>query len=185
MMRELLPQFCLGRKDTILELMKEIEFDANLEIIDPKSEEENERLNRFMQKLIGNDDTVKGVTQYSARKLMRERNYFAAMMVNQGDADGLISGYSRSYPSVVKPMLELIGMANGVTQVATTNVMMTQRGPMFLSDTSINIDPSAKDLAKIAQMTSSVVKMFGVEPVIAMISYSNFGSSDNDRASKK
>lgn len=173
----------LGRRDTILELMKEIDFEADLEIIDPKSEEEKERKNRYAEAYWKRRHR-KGVTQYSARKLMRERNYFAAMMVNQGDADGLISGYSRSYPSVVKPMLELIGMANGVTRVATTNVMMTQRGPLFLSDTSINIDPSAKDLAKIAQMTSSVVKMFGVEPVIAMISYSNFGSSDNERASK-
>ena len=81
-------------------------------------------------------------------------------------------------------MLELIGMAKGVTRIATTNVMMTQRGPMFLSDTAINIDPSAKDLAKIAQMTSKAAKMFGIEPVIAMISYSNFGSSENERAKK-
>jgi malate dehydrogenase (oxaloacetate-decarboxylating)(NADP+) len=162
----------LGRRDTILELMEEIEFEADVEIIDPKSEDEDERRQR------------KGVTQYSSRKIMRERNYFAAMMVNEGDADGLISGYARSYPSVVKPMLELIGMANGVSRVATTNVMMTERGPLFLSDTSINIDPSAKDLAKIAQMTSRVVKMFGMEPVVAMISYSNFGSSENERASK-
>ncbi len=81
-------------------------------------------------------------------------------------------------------MLELIGMAEGVARVATTNVMMTQRGPMFLSDTSINIDPTAKDLAKIARMTSRVTKMFGIEPVTAMISYSNFGSSENPRAEK-
>ena len=173
----------LGRRDTILELMEEIEFEADLEIIDPKSEEENERRNRYAEAYWKRRHR-KGVTQYSARKIMRERNYFAAMMVNQGDADGLISGYSRSYPSVVKPMLELIGMANGVSRIATTNVMMTERGPLFLSDTSINIEPTAKDLAKIAQMTSRVVKMFGMEPVVAMISYSNFGSSENDRASK-
>ena len=81
-------------------------------------------------------------------------------------------------------MLELIGMADGATRVATTNVMMTQRGPRFLSDTSINIDPSAKDLARIARMTARVTKMFGIEPVTAMISYSNFGSSENPRAEK-
>ena len=105
---------------------------------------------------------------------MRERNYFAAMMVNEGDADALISGYSSNYGSVLKPMLNLIGLAPGSTRIATTNVMITQRGPMFLSDTAININPSADDLIKIAQMTSGVVKMFGIEPVMAMISYSNF-----------
>ena len=115
---------------------------------------------------------------------MRERNYFAAMMVNVGDADALVTGYSRNYPSVVTPMLELIGKDDGVSKVAATNVMMTERGPMFLSDTSINIDPSAKDLARIARMTSKITKMFGIEPVTAMISYSNFGSSKNPRADK-
>jgi len=173
----------LGRRETIKKLMEEIEFEADLLIIDPKSDEEFERKNKYAESF-WKLRKRKGITLYAAQKIMRERNYFAAMMVNEGDADALISGYSRSYPSVVKPMLELIGMAKGVTRVAATNLMMTQRGPMFLSDTSINIDPSAKDLAKIAQMTSRVVKMFGMEPVIAMTSYSNFGSSENERATK-
>jgi malate dehydrogenase (oxaloacetate-decarboxylating)(NADP+) len=99
------------------------------------------------------------------------------MMLSNGDADTLISGYSRSYPVTVKPMLEVIGRAPGVNKVATTNLMITSKGPIFLSDTSINIDPSAKDLAIIAKMTSETVKMFGLEPNIAMVSYSNFGSS--------
>ncbi|TYA74552.1 NADP-dependent malic enzyme [Seonamhaeicola marinus] len=173
----------LGRTETIKELMESIEFDADIPIIDPKTEEENPRKNRFA-KVYWEQRKRRGVTYYSAQRLMRERNYFAAMMVDQGEADALVSGYSRNYPSVVKPMLELIGMAPGVTKVATTNLMMTKRGPLFLSDTSINIDPSSKDLAKIAQMTSTVVKLFGLEPVIAMMSYSNFGSSGNEKASK-
>ena len=106
------------------------------------------------------------------------------MMVNEGDADALISGYSRSYPTVVKPMLELIGLDKGATRIATTNLLMTQRGPMFLSDTSININPTSKDLYKIAQMTATTVRMFGLEPVMAMVSYSNFGSSDHENAKK-
>ena len=173
----------LGRKDIILELMQELEFDANLDIIDPKSDEEIERKNRYAE-LYWERRQRNGVTLFSAKKIMRERNYFAAMMVNEGDADAMISGFSRNYPSVVKPMLELIGLAPGATRVATTNLMMTKRGPMFLSDTSININPSADDLIKIAQMTSSVVKMFGLEPVMAMTSYSNFGSSKNQTAKK-
>jgi malate dehydrogenase (oxaloacetate-decarboxylating)(NADP+) len=115
---------------------------------------------------------------------MRERNYFAAMMVNEGEADALVSGHSRSYPSVVKPMLQLIDKAPGVSIVATTNMMMTARGPMFLSDTAININPSADDLAKIAIMTANTARMFGIEPVIAMVSFSNFGSSTNEGAAK-
>jgi malate dehydrogenase (oxaloacetate-decarboxylating)(NADP+) len=173
----------LGRKETILSLMKDIEFDADILIVDPKEEEENERKNKYA-KVYWEQRKRRGVTYYAAQRLMRERNYFAAMMVNEGDADGLISGYSRNYPSVVKPMLELIGLAKGISRAATTNLMMTKRGPLFLSDTSINIDPTAKDLAKITQMTSKVVQMFGLEPVMAMVSYSNFGSSINDRASK-
>ncbi|WP_179344282.1 NADP-dependent malic enzyme [Winogradskyella ursingii] len=173
----------LGRRKTILDLMEEIEFDANVLIIDPKSDEELDRKNKYADaywKL----KKRKGITLYAAQKVMRERNYFAAMMVNEGDADAVISGYSTSYPQVVKPMLELIGMAKGVTRVATTNIMMTQRGPMFLSDTAININPTAEDLARIAYMTSKVAKMFGIEPVIAMTSYSNFGSSENPNAKK-
>lgn len=173
----------LGRKETIEALMADIDFEGDIAIIDPKTDKENDRKNRYA-KVYWEQRKRRGVTLYAAQRLMRERNYFAAMMVNEGDADALISGYSRNYPSVVKPMLELIGMAEGVTRIATTNVMMTKRGPMFLSDTSINIDPTAKDLAKIAVMTSKVIKTFGFEPVIAMTSYSNFGSSGNEKASK-
>lgn len=173
----------LGRKETIINLMKDLEFDANVPILDPKSDEEKERKNKYA-KAYWEKRKRSGVTMYSAGKKMRERNYYAAMMVNEGDADAVITGYSRSYPEVVKPMMELIGLANGARRIATTNVMMTQRGPMFLSDTSINIDPDAKDLARIARMTCNVTKMFGIEPVTAMISYSNFGSSDNSRAKK-
>lgn len=173
----------LGRKDCIQRLMAELEFDADVEIIDPKTDEEEDRRNRYAE-VYWSQRKRKGVTLYSAEKLLRERNYFAAMMVNEGDADALISGYSRSYPTVFKPMLELIGLAKNATRAAATNLMMTQRGPMFLSDTSINIDPSAEELAKIALMTARTVRMFGMEPVIAMISYANFGSSPSPRATK-
>lgn len=173
----------LGRTETIKQLMAEVEFVADVLIIDPKTSKEDERKNRYA-KVYWEQRKRRGVTYYSAQRLMRERNYFAAMMVNEGDADALISGYSRSYPTVVKPMLELIGMVKGTTRIATTNVMMTKRGPLFLSDTSININPTSSDLIKISQMTSQIVRMFGIDPVIAMISYSNFGSSTNENAVK-
>ena len=174
----------LGRKDVILELMGTIDFDpSGILIIDPKTDEENERKDRYAKKY-WSDRKRKGITLYGAASLMRERNYFGAMMVNEGDADAMLSGYSRSYATVVKPMLELIGLAKGATRIATTNVMMTDRGPLFISDTSINIDPDAKALAKIVQMTAKTVQMFGIEPVVAMLSYSNFGTSKHSSASK-
>ncbi|MFN4762432.1 NADP-dependent malic enzyme [Gillisia sp. Q332] len=174
----------LGRRDVIMELMQEIDFDPeHVTIIDPKSDEEKIKRDAYAE-VYWLSRNRKGVTKFDAEKLMRERNYFAAMMVNEGDADALLSGYSRAYPSVVKPMLELIGMAKGIDRVAATNLMNTSRGPLFISDTSINIDPSATDLAKIAVMTAKTVRLFGMEPVIGMISYANFGSSKNERARK-
>ena len=173
----------LGDKEVIQELKEEIGFVADVAIIDTKIAEEEDRRNRFANSYWKTRQR-RGISLLDAQKLMRERNYFAAMMVNEGEADALVSGHSRSYPSVVKPMLQLIDKAPGVSIVATTNMMMTARGPMFLSDTAININPSADDLAKIAIMTANTARMFGVEPVIAMVSFSNFGSSTNEGAAK-
>jgi malate dehydrogenase (oxaloacetate-decarboxylating)(NADP+) len=173
----------LGNKEIILELKAELGFDADVQIVDPKLDEEQERRERFANAL-WEARKRNGISLYDAQKFMRERNYFAAMMVNTGEADALVSGHSRSYPSVVKPMLQIIGKAPNVSLVATTNIMMTSRGPMFLSDTAINVNPTADDLAKIAVMTANTAKMFGIDPVIAMVSYSNFGSSVNESASK-
>jgi len=173
----------LGRREIIQELMLEIEFDAEVEIIDPKSDKQLKKLKYYAEKHWVNRRR-KGITLYQAEKLMRERNYFASMMVNEGDADAMISGYSRSYPTVIRPVLETIGKYEGVNKVATTNLMLTKRGPLFISDTSINIDPTAKELAKIAQMTNYTMKMFGLNPVIAMISYANYGSSTHEHSKK-
>jgi malate dehydrogenase (oxaloacetate-decarboxylating)(NADP+) len=174
----------LGRRDVIKELMQEIEFEADdVMIIDPKSDKQKEQLKRY-GKSLWEKRKRKGITLYEAEKLMRERNYFAAMMVVEGDADTMLSGYSRAYPSVLKPVLEIIGKEPSVSKVASTNLMMTAKGPIFISDTSINIDPSAQELARIAQMTAFTVKMFGIEPIVAMVSYSNFGSSKNPMAKK-
>ncbi len=173
----------LGRKEIILELKKELEFDADLVIIDPMSEEFDERHVRYATKY-WESRKRSGVTFYSAKIKMRERNYFGSMMVMEGDADGMISGYSRAYPTVVKPILEVVGRATGVKKVATVNIMITERGPLFLADTSINIEPNAEELAEIAQMTANVASTFGFSPVLAMLSYANFGSSSHPNARK-
>lgn len=173
----------LGNKEVILSLKEELGFDAEVPIYDPKTKKEDERRLRYAE-IFWKSRQRRGIQLLDAQKWMRERNYFAAMMVNEGDADALVTGYSRSYPSVIKPMMQLIDKAPGISLFATTNMMMTNRGPMFLSDTAINTNPSADDLAKIALMTAKTVRMFGMEPVIAMISYSNFGSSATPSAAK-
>ena len=174
----------LGRKEVITALMESIDFDQNsVQILDPKSMEEREIKNHYAA-LYWKDQKRKGVTEYEAKSIMRERNYFASMMVKTGDADAMLSGYSRNYASVVKPVMSIIGKAKGVTRIAATNLMLTERGPLFLSDTSINIDPTAKELAKIAYMNAQVVEMFGFKPVTAMITFANFGASKHPGVKK-
>jgi malate dehydrogenase (oxaloacetate-decarboxylating)(NADP+) len=174
----------LGNKEIILELKEEIGFDADIPILDPKTPECDEKRLHYAN-TFWDSRKRSGITLLDAQKWMRERNYFAAMMVNEGEADALVTGYSRSYPSVVKPIMQLIDKAPGVSRIATTNIMMTNRGPMFFSDTAINVNPTATALAKIALMTAGIVKMFGMDPVIAMVSYSNFGSSTNNESADK
>ena len=173
----------LGDKEVILELKSELEFEEDIPIIDPKSNEELPNREKYGKKY-WELRRRKGVTLFEAVNKMKQRNLYSAMMLLDGEAEALISGYSRSYPVTVKPMLEVIGKAPGINKVATTNLMITSKGPLFLSDTSINIDPSSKDLALIAKMTAETVKMFGMEPNIAMLSYSNFGSSSHPMALK-
>lgn len=173
----------LGKKETILELKAELEFDADVQIIDTKATESKGQRTLYATKFWENRKR-KGVTFYYAKAKMRERNYFGSMMVEVGDADGMISGYSRAYPTVVKPVFEVIGRASNVQKAATVNIMVTDKGPLFVADTSININPNAEELADIALMTANVAKTFGFDPVIAMTSYANFGSSSAPNAVK-
>ncbi len=173
----------LGDEEHIREMMATIEFEGDVTIIDPKKEAVKEARDAYAH-TYWQLRQRKGITLYDAQRRMRERNYYAAMMVREGDADAMISGYSRSYPNVLKPILQVIDTQEGVNRVATTNLMITNRGPLFISDTSININPNAKELAKIAQMTSYTAALFGIQPRVAMLSYSNFGSSKNEDAQK-
>ncbi|WP_420321570.1 NADP-dependent malic enzyme [Flagellimonas sp.] len=173
----------LGNREVIEELKKELDFDADVTIIDPRSDESKEIRTRYAMKL-WESRKRKGETQYSARINMGKRNYFGAMMLLEGDADGMISGYSRSYPKVLKPVFEVLGRSKGVKNASTVNIMITDRGPLFLADTSINVDPNAEDLAEIAKMTANVASTFGFNPVMAMLSYANYGSSNHPNALK-
>ena len=174
----------LGRRAVISRMIEEnaLELDG-VTIIDPKSEEEKERRYIFGEEFYKKRQR-KGVTLYEARKLMRERNYFGAMMLELDHADALISGITRNYPNTIKPALQIIGTEDGVEKVAGMFIMNTKKGTLFLADTTINIDPTPDDLAEIALLTSKAVKRFNIKPRVAMLSYSNFGSS-NSKGSKK
>ncbi|MBL6649127.1 MAG: NADP-dependent malic enzyme [Flavobacteriaceae bacterium] len=173
----------LGNIEIINELKNEIEFEEEVDIIDPKSDEQKEIREKY-GKIYWSKRKRKGASLEDSIDKMKQRNYFAGMMLSSGDVDALISGYSRSYPVTFKPIIETIGKVRGIEKVATTNLMITSKGPLFFSDTSINIDPSPKELARIAKMTSDIVKMFGLKPTIAMVSYSNFGSNSHPSALK-
>ncbi len=173
----------LGDRVTIEKLKEELDFDADVPIIDPRSESSKEIRTIYADKL-WQSRKRKGETRYSARVNMGKRNYFGSMMLMEGDADGMISGYSRAYPKVLKPVFEVLGKATGVTKAATVNIMITPRGPLFLADTSVNIDPNAEELAEIALMAANVASTFGFDPVVALLSYANFGSSNHPHALK-
>ena len=173
----------MGRKKVIKKLMKSIDFNEKVTIIDPKDKDQVKRISKYAKVLFENLKR-KGKTQKDVKQMLRDRIYFGSMMVLSGDADSMLAGYSRSYPSAFTPILNTIGKSKGIKRVSATNLMLTKQGPLFLSDTSLNINPNAEQLAKIAVNTAKTVKMFGIEPVIGILSFSNFGSSDSKEAEK-
>jgi malate dehydrogenase (oxaloacetate-decarboxylating)(NADP+) len=172
----------LGKKDKILALIESNSLDlANVIIIDPM--EETEMLGKF-GKLLYERRKRKGMTLYDANRLVRERNYFGAMMVEYGDADAFISGLTRDYPKTILPSLHSIGVKPGVNRVAGMYIMNTPKGPYFFSDATVNVDPTAEELVDIIGLTANAVKFFNMEPRIALLSYSNFGSAKGIIADK-
>jgi len=173
----------MGRKKVIKKLMKSIDFNEKVKIIDPKDKAQVKKISKYSKVLFENLKR-KGKTQKDIKQMLRDRIYFGSMMVLSGDADSMLAGYSRSYPSAFIPILNTIGKSKGIKRVSATNLMLTKQGPLFLSDTSLNINPNAEQLAKIAINTAKTVKMFGIEPIIGILSFSNFGSSDSEEAEK-
>ena len=173
----------MGRKKVIKKLMKSIDFNDKVKIIDPKDKSQAKRISMYARVLFENLKR-KGKTQKDVKQMLRDRIYFGSMMVLSGDADSMLAGYSRSYPSAFIPILNTIGKSKGIKRVSATNLMLTKQGPLFLSDTSLNINPDSEQLARIAINTAKTVKMFGIEPVIGILSFSNFGSSNSKEAEK-
>ena len=168
----------LGNKEKILALIEEHGLEmGDMPIIDTWLPEEEERRNEFGD-LLWKKRQRRGLTQYDARKLMRDRNYFGATMVELGLADAMISGLTRKYGAPIKPALDVIGVQDGVSRVAGLYIIVTKRGPYFFADTTMNADPTAQQLADIAVLTASTVKQFNITPKVAMLSYSNFGSAE-------
>ena len=152
-----------------------------LEIINPKGAEQEARRVAFAEVFFKKRQR-RGINKYEAGKLMKDRNYFGCMLVEQGDADAMISGLSRNYPDTIRPALQVIGTEEGVSKIAGMYIMLTKKGPLFLADTTVNFNPTAEELADITLLVAKEVRTFGITPRIAMLSYSNFGSSETPEA---
>ena len=174
----------LGRKEVILSLIEEYSLELDgVEIIDPKDKKLKTKREEFGFHL-WEKRKRKGLTKFEAVKLMRERNYFGSMMVEVGEVDALISGITRNYPSTIKPALEVIGKREEVKNVLGMYIMNTKKGTLFLADTTININPTEDDIVEITEMVAKAIKSLRLTPRIALLSYSNFGSSRTEGSGK-
>ncbi|MDQ2657437.1 MAG: NADP-dependent malic enzyme [Bacteroidota bacterium] len=175
----------LGNKTEILEMIRQYGLDLeDCPIIYPR--DENERVEHYAE-ILYKKRQRKGTTYQDCLRLMRERNYYGSMMVEVGDADALVSGLTKDYPKTISPALQIIGVAEGVSRVAGMYIITNKRGTYFFSDTTVNLNPTAEELAQIIELTARGVQFFDIEPRIAVLSYSNFGSSKGevpDKASK-
>ncbi len=172
----------LGNKKQIEQIAIENKIDlSGIPIIDPRSEEVAARRAEYV-KIFYEKRARKGYTFNEAAKLMQDRNHFGCMMVEMCDADCMISGQTKRYSDAIRPALQIIGTEEGVKKVAGMYLIMTARGPLFLADTTVNINPTAEELAEIVLLTAREVAAFNITPRIAMLSYSNFGSSNTPEA---
>ncbi|MCH7415141.1 NADP-dependent malic enzyme [Belliella sp. R4-6] len=172
----------LGNEEKIMGMIEENKLDLNgVTIID--TYKNIEKLQTYGEVLFKKRQR-KGVTSKEAVRLMRDRNYFGAMMVELGEADALISGLTKDYPKTILPSLHVIGVKEGTARVAGMYIMNTDKGPYFFADTTVNLNPTAEELVEIIGLTANGVKFFDIEPRVAVLSYSNFGSAKGDTALK-
>lgn len=154
---------------------------TDIPIIDSRSDEQ-EAKREFYGELFFKKRQRKGFNHYESIKIMKDRNHFGCMMVETGDADAMLSGLTKNYAEAIRPALQIIGTEEGVKKIAGMYLLLTKRGPIFLADTTVNFNPNAEELADIAMMVAKEVRNFNITPRIAMLSYSNFGSSDSPEA---
>lgn len=155
----------------------------DIEIIDTRAAETAERLRHYGD-LFFEKRKRRGYNQYEAHKQMQVRSYFASMMVETGDADCVISGLTRNYPDAIRPALQIIGREDGVKKVSGMYILLTKKGPVFFSDTTVNFNPTVEEIVEITELTARAVEQFNLKPRIALLTYSNFGTADGDDAVK-
>ena len=172
----------LGDPIKINKIAEENNIDlSDIPIIDPRSDEQ-EAKREFYGQLFFKKRQRKGVNHYESMKMMKDRNHFGCMMVETGDADAMLSGLTKNYAEAIRPALQIIGTEEGVKKIAGMYLLLTKKGPLFLADTTVNFNPTAEELADITQMVAKEVRNFNLTPRIALLSYSNFGSSDSPEA---
>ena len=172
----------LGDPEKIREIAEENNIDlTDIPIIDPRNDE-NEMKREQYADLFFKKRQRRGVNHYESNKLMKDRNHYGCMMVETGDADAMLSGLTKNYAEAIRPALQIIGTEEGVKKIAGMYLLLTKRGPLFLADTTVNFNPTAEELADITMMVAKEVRNFNLTPRIAMLSYSNFGSSDSPEA---
>lgn len=165
----------LGNKSKILPLIDELNLDLHdCPFIDVY---ERDKQREQYGQLLWEKRQRKGISLYEATKKMQDRNYFGAMMLEMGEADALISGLTKSYPQTIRPSLQIIGVEEGYSRVAGMYIIHSKRGTFFFSDTTVSVDPSPEELVDIIALTARAVRLFNIEPRVAALSYSNFGSS--------
>ena len=174
----------LGKRQKIQKIIDEYNLDlSNCEIIDPRNESELKYREGFAE-ILHEKRKRRGLTFYEAKKLMRERNYFAAAMVETGMADVMISGLTRSYKDSIRPALRVIGVEDGLNKIAGMYILISKDGPMFFADTTVNINPTVEEIVDITLLVAKTVKQYKISPKIALLSYSNFGSNEGEDAIK-
>jgi malate dehydrogenase (oxaloacetate-decarboxylating)(NADP+) len=172
----------LGDPEKINRIADENSIDlSDLPIIDPRSDA-MEAKREFYGELFFKKRQRKGFNHHESLKVMKDRNHFGCMMVETGDADAMLSGLTKNYAEAIRPALQIIGTEEGVKKIAGMYLLLTKKGPLFLADTTVNFHPTAEELADITQMVAKEVRSFNLTPRVAMLSYSNFGSSDSAEA---
>ncbi len=172
----------LGNANKIRSIARENGIDIEgLPIIDTRSDEQEEKRKQYGE-IFFRKRQRRGYNRYEAIKEMKDRNHFGCMMVETGDADAMISGLTKNYPDTIRPALQIIGTEENVKKIAGMYLLLTKKGPLFLADTTVNFNPTAEELADITLMVAKEIRNFNVTPRIAMLSYSNFGSSDSPEA---
>ena len=172
----------LGNEKKIRAIAEANSIDIDeLQIIDPATDAYEEKRRTFSD-LFFEKRHRKGINKYESLKIMKDRNHFGCMMVETGEADAMISGLTKNYPDTIRPAIQIIGMEEGVKKIAGMYLLLTKKGPLFLADTTVNFNPTAQELADITLMVAKEVRNFNLTPRIAMLSYSNFGSSDSPEA---